>query len=147
MGIDLQVIFPDGIQTPRCSHENAASRDELDRRFGNEAMPHCRTAVRAFLSASVPSTRRDLPERTAARRSRTSSKWVRRLDVDSSLCSLRYLVVKDFLHQGNEGNEELRPSLGGTKWKRSHTDSSFPEWFGALNESRFAGGGSLRNCF
>lgn len=55
----------------------AASRDEFGQCFLNEAVIHFRTADRAFLRASVPSTSRDLPARTAARRFRTSSKWAR----------------------------------------------------------------------
>jgi len=52
-------------------------RNEFVQCLLNKAMFHLRTAARAVLIASVPSTSLDLPERTAARRSRTSSKWAR----------------------------------------------------------------------
>ncbi len=55
----------------------AASLNEFGQCFLDEAMPHFRTPTRALLSASVPSTSGAPPERPAARRSRTSSKWAR----------------------------------------------------------------------
>jgi len=54
-----------------------AGRNEFVQCLLNKAMFHLRTAARAVLIASVPSTSLDLPERTAARRSRTLSKWAR----------------------------------------------------------------------
>lgn len=52
----------------------APGSHELSQGFVNETMPHFRKAARTSLSPSVPSTRIALPERTAERRSRISSR-------------------------------------------------------------------------
>jgi len=70
-------IYKGVTQSGNLSVVIAPGRNEFGQCFVNEAMPHCRTLPRAFLSASVPSTSRAVAERTAARRSRTSSKWAR----------------------------------------------------------------------